>query len=194
MQRLPAICPGSASGRAKKLLDDIQAKLGMTPTLMRTMANSPAVLEAYLNFSGALAMGSLPAKLREQIALMVAEVNRCDYGLAAHTAVGRMVGLSQDEILDSRQATSPASKVQAALQFARKVVEQRGCVGDEDVSRLRRMGYRDGEIAEIVANVALHLFTSYFSHVARTVVDFPKVPELVDTRRAPLVDHSAPRL
>ena len=111
MPRLPAISSEHAAGRAKELLDGVQATLGMIPNLMRTMANSPAVLEAYLNSKGALAMGSLPATLREQIALTVADVNGCEYGLAAHWAVGTVVGLSGQDILDSRQGTSPASVV-----------------------------------------------------------------------------------
>ena len=175
MPRLPAISPEHAAGRAKELLDGVQAKLGMIPNLMRTMANSPAVLEAYLNFKGALAMGSLPATLREQIALTLAEVNGCDYCLAAHAAGGKMVGLSHQDILDSRQGASPARRVEAALRFAQTLVHQRGRVGDGEIARLRRAGYGDDEIAEIVAHVALNLFSNYFNHVADTVVDFPEV-------------------
>ncbi len=173
MQRLPAIDPTHATGRTKELLDGVQAKLGMVPNLMRTMANASAVLEAYLSVHEALALGALPATLREQIALTVAEVNGCDYCLAAHAAVGKLVGLSHQDILDSRQGVSPATKVEAALQFARRVVDLRGRVGDEDIARLRRVGYGDGEIAEIVAHVALSLFSNYFNHVADTVIDFP---------------------
>ena len=93
MPRIQALDPASATGRAKELLDGVRRKLGRTPNLMRTMANSPAVLEAYLGFSGALAGGTLPVKLREQIALAVAQVNGCDYCLAAHTAIGKSAGL-----------------------------------------------------------------------------------------------------
>ena len=177
MPRLTAISSEHAAGKAKDLLDGVQATLGMIPNLMRTMANSPAVLEAYLNFKGALAMGSLPATLREQIALAVAEVNGCDYCLAAHAAVGTLVGLSHQDILDSRQGTSPDRKVEAALRFARMLVQQRGRVGDEDLARLRKMGYGDDEISEIVAHVALNVFSNYFTLVADTVVDFPEVSQ-----------------
>ena len=176
MPRFRAISAEDAAGRAKELLDGVQATLGMIPNLMRTMANAPAVLEAYLSFKGALAMGSLPATLREQIALTVAEVNGCDY--AAHSAVGKVVGLSRQDILDSRQGTSAASNVEAALQFARTLVHQRGRVGDDDIARLRRVGYGDGEIAEIVAHVALNVFSNYVTLVADTVVDFPDVRPL----------------
>jgi AhpD family alkylhydroperoxidase len=88
----------------------VQKKLGMTPNMMRTMAQSPAVLEGYLNLSSALGGGSLPAKLREQIALVVGEANGCEYCLSAHSAIGRMLGLSEEEILDSRRGESSEGK------------------------------------------------------------------------------------
>ncbi len=174
--RLPAIDPATATGKAKELLDGVQAKLGTVPNLMRTMAQSPAVLEAYLNFSSTLGKGLLSVKLREQIALTVAEANTCEYCLSAHSALGKIAGLSEQEVLDSRQGKSSDSRAAAALLFARTVVNQRGLVSDDEVTGLRQAGFGDGEIAEIVAHVALNLFTNYFNHVAGTVVDFPKVP------------------
>jgi uncharacterized peroxidase-related enzyme len=178
MQRLSAINPESATGKAKTLLDRVQTKLGMVPNLMRTMANSPAVLEAYLTFKEALTGGVLSIRLRERIALTVAEVSGCDYCLAAHSAVGRMVGLSEEGIQDSRKGVSPDSKVEAALRFAQQVVEKRGRVADHSISRLRRAGYGDEEIIEIIANVSLNLFTNYINLAAQTTVDFPAVKEL----------------
>ena len=85
MSRLPAIPTETASGRAKQLLDGVQTKLKMTPNFLRVMANSPAVLEGYLGFSGALTGGSLPAKLREEIALAVGEQNARVLRVGAHS-------------------------------------------------------------------------------------------------------------
>lgn len=142
------------------------------------MANSPAVLEAYLGFSGALAKGALSARLREQIALAVGESNNCQYCLAAHTALGRMAGLSDEQIADSRRGSSPDRKTEAALAFATKVVSERGLVDDDDVAQLRAAGFDDGDIAEIVANVSLNIFTNYLNHIAETEIDFPKAAAL----------------
>ena len=180
MERIKAINSKEATGKSKDLLDGVQKKLGMTPNLMGTMAQSPAVLEGYLNFSGALGGGSLPAKLREQIALVVAETNGCAYCLAAHSAVGRILGLSQEEILDSRRGESSEGKTEAALRFARELVTERGRVSDKDLAQVRKAGFSEGEITEIIANVALNLFTNYFNHVADTSIDFPIVPPLVE--------------
>ncbi len=181
MPRLNAIDPAVATGKAKELLDGVKTKIGMVPNLMRTFANSPAALEGYLSFSGALAGGLLSAKLREQISLAVADANSCEYCLSAHTAIGKMVGLNENEIIASRRASSDDAKTNAALMFAHQIVVKRGEVDDTDVRTVRAAGFNDGEITEIIANVALNIFTNYFNHVAQTVVDFPKVSLTVGT-------------
>lgn len=178
MPRLKAITNAEAGAKGRKLLDGVEKKLGMVPNMMRTMANSPAVLEAYLGFSSALGRGALSTKLREQIALAVGEANNCQYCLAAHTVLGEKAGLSDAEIADSRQGSSADRKIGAALDFARTIVRERGRVSDEDVERLRHAGFDDGGIAEIVANVVVNLFTNYINHVAETDIDFPRAPVL----------------
>lgn len=178
MTRLRPADLETATGRTKELLEEVRAELGMVPNLIRTMAQSPAVLDGYLGLSRALAAGRLPATLRERIALTIAEVNSCAYCLAAHSALGRMAGLSEEAIRDSRQGVAPERAVEAALQFVRRVVEQRGQVEDRHLARLRRAGYGDGEVAELVGQVALSVFTNYFAQVAGPAVDFPKVPDL----------------
>lgn len=178
MTRLPAIDPETATGQAKQLLDGVQKKLGFTPNILRTMANSPAVLQGYLNFSNALSKGSLSPKLREQIALVVAQDNECEYCLAAHATIGRTVGLSEETIRDSRRGESPDAKEAAVLDFASTLVVNRGWVTDAEIAKLRKAGVTEGEIAEIIANVSLTLFTNYLNHVAQTEIDFPAVEAL----------------
>jgi uncharacterized peroxidase-related enzyme len=176
--RLEPIPSDKASGKAKELLEAVKAKMGMTPNILTTMANAPAVLKAYLNFSQALSEGVLPPKLREQIALAVSEANGCQYCVSAHAAIAHTIGLSDTEILQSRRGASPDEKIDVVLKFARTLVEKRGWASDEDVEEVRKAGFNDEEIAEILGNVALSFFTNYFNHMAGTETDFPKVPEL----------------
>jgi uncharacterized peroxidase-related enzyme len=172
MVRLTPVDPAEANGRAKELLAGVKAKLGFAPNMMRTMGVAPAVLEGYLAFSAALAGGGLPARLREQIALAVAEVNGCGYCLAAHSTFGKMAGLTNADVLASRRGAATDSKAAAALEFARRVVGERGHVTDADVKRVRESGYGDAEVTEIVANVVLNVFTNYINLVAGTETDF----------------------
>lgn len=170
----------NANTKTRELFESVEKKLGMVPNLISTMAQSPAVAQAYLGSSQALAGGSLSAALREQISLTVSEANQCDYCVSAHCFLGSKAGLSETELLDARHGTASNAKTDAALTFARKIVDERGHVNDEDVEEVRRAGYSDGEIAEIVANVALTIFTNYFNHIAGTEVDFPVVPLLME--------------
>ncbi len=181
MPRIPPIDPANTTGKTRELLDDVQTEWGMTPNIIRTLANAPAALDGYLSLSSALAGGVLPAELREQIAVTVAQANRCSYCLAAHCAIGKSIGLSEDAITDARRGVSPDRRVEGVIHCAQQIVTERGWVTDNDVPRLRDAGYVDREIVEIIANVAMNIFTNYFNHVAGTELDFSEVPELAST-------------
>ncbi len=180
MPRISTIDPRHATGKSRELLEGVKDKLGMTPNLMRAMANSPAVLDAYLQFSGSLGRGELSANTREQIALAVAQANSCEYCLSAHSAIAGSLGLTSEQILDARTAVGTDPKTSAILKLATQLVEKRGRVSDDDFVAARDAGINDAEIAEVVANTALNIFTNYFNHVAETDVDFPAV-EMLDT-------------
>ena len=175
MSRLQAVDPSTATGKAKDLLDAVKAKLGLVPNMTRVMANSPEVLEAYLGFNGALTGGRLDPKIREQLALVTAQQNHCDYCLSAHTAIGKMVGLKPEQILESREGKGNSEKATAALTFAKRVLDSKGQISDSDLSTVRAAGFSDGEVAEIIAHVALNVFTNYFNVATEVDIDFPKV-------------------
>jgi uncharacterized peroxidase-related enzyme len=179
MSRIKQLEPEAATGRARDLLEAVKDKLGLVPNVTRAMANAPAVLDGYLQFSGALAKGTLPARLCEQIALVVSQANGCDYCLAAHTVAGRAVGLTGEQVRDSRLGTAVDPKADALIRFARAVVETRGRVSDADLDAVRDAGFGDGAIAEVVGLVALSVFTNYFNLVAGTDLDFPRAEALV---------------
>ena len=124
---------------------------------------------------GALGGGSIPAKLGEQLAVAVANRNACEYCLAAHTALGRKAGASAEEMAAAQAGHAADPKTDAALRFALALVEQRGQVSGDDLRRLREVGFTDEGIVEIVAHVALNLFTNYVNVALDVPVDFPKV-------------------
>lgn len=175
MNRIPQLDPTSATGKTRQLLDGVQAKLGSVPNLFRVLGNSPAALDGYLRFSGALAGGVLDAKVREQIAIAVAEINDCAYCRSAHAYIGASVGLSERELADARHVVATDPRTEAILNLARSVVVQRGELSESEFGAARAAGLSDAEIVETTANVALNILTNYVNLVARTVVDFPAV-------------------
>lgn len=175
MPRLTAIEPATAEGKSKALLDGAQKALGATPNLIRTLANAPAALQAYLGFGQALAGGGLSAQTREAIALTVAGANGCDYCASAHSTIGAQLGITSDELARNLLGVSNDPKTQAALDFAKAILQSEGWVSDDALQAVREAEYTEGEIAEIIAAVALNIFSTYFNHIAGTDVDFPYV-------------------
>jgi len=161
--------------KSQELLGEVKKMLGSTPNVFTTLAHSSAALGLLVGALGALSTSKLSGGLREQIALTVAGANGCDYCASAHTALGKMNMISQDELTRNLQAESGDTKTQAALTFARKIVNARGRVSDSDVQALRSNGYGDSEIVDIVAVTCVNIFTNYFNHVVGTEVDFPMV-------------------
>ncbi|WP_440102325.1 carboxymuconolactone decarboxylase family protein [Streptosporangium sp. H16] len=176
MSHLPIIDPETAKGPAADLLAAVQKALGVTPNMTKVMANSPAVLKAYLEFSGALGAGVLPAGVREGIALAVAQENSCDYCLSAHTYIAtNLAGLNEAEAQDARHARSADPKTTAALKLATTLVRTRGSLDDADLKAAAAAGLDDAEIAEVIANAALNIFTNYFNKATDVAIDWPLV-------------------
>jgi uncharacterized peroxidase-related enzyme len=175
VNRIAHFDPSQATGKTRQLLDEVRAEFGIVPNLFCVLANAPAALEGYLKLSGALAGGSISAKVREQIALTVAESNMCGYCLSAHVATADRVGLTEKDIADARRAIASTAKIDAFLKLARNIVVLRGEITDTDLGRARACGLTDNEIVETIANVALNIFTNYVNHVAHTLIDFPEV-------------------
>jgi AhpD family alkylhydroperoxidase len=101
------IDPQSANGPVQGLLDATQQQLGRVPNLYRAMANSPKALAGYLAFRGALQEGGLDREMRERIALLTAEVNACDYCVAAHSFRAEKIAC-RHETLQIRGAPCPS--------------------------------------------------------------------------------------
>jgi uncharacterized peroxidase-related enzyme len=175
MSRIPAIDPAQTQGTTREALDAVNKMLGATPNLFRVAAQAPSALEGLVAMFRATSKGLLNAKTREAIALAVAESNRCDYCLSAHTVLGKGAGLSEADIDRARDATSSDPKSAAVLRFARAIVAERGRVAESELTAVRRAGATDAETLEIIANVVLNVFTNSINLIADTDIDFPVV-------------------
>lgn len=175
MTRVQLIDAANTTVNRAALLGQVHGAFGATPNMFKAVANSPAALEAMWGAFGALGKGKAGSQLGELLAVAVAEQNRCDYCLAAHTALGKGAGLRPEQLAAAQEGKSSDPKVAAALDFALKLVKERGQVNDDDVRRLRSAGYDDEQIVEILAHVALNIFTNYVNIAFDVPLDFPAV-------------------
>ena len=178
-----SIQPQAVPAASQPLLDQIQQAFGATPNMFKAVSNSPAALQSMWGFFGALGKGTLGARLGEQLAVAIANANRCEYCLAAHTVLGQNAGATGADMAAAQVGRSDDPRTAAALAFALKVVGQRAQVDARgrlfrrlaDVTNLRTAGFDDGQIVEIMAHVALNLFTNYINVALDVPVDFPRV-------------------
>lgn len=175
MSRIPLLNPQDTQGERQQLLTQIHGAFGATPAMFRAVAHSTAALKSMWGSFGALGAGHIPAKLGEQIAVAVAERNACHYCLAAHTVLGRKAGASAEEMSAAQRGEAADARTAAALRFALRLVDARGQVSAQELQALREAGFSDEEAVEIVAHVALNLFTNYVNLAFEVPVDFPSV-------------------
>jgi len=173
---MPRIQPNQKpDAKSQELLAGVKEMLGSTPNFFKTLAHSPAALSALVSGLDAMENSQLSKSLREQISLCVAGVNGSDYCASAHTAFGKMNDVDERELAQNLQTKSSDSKVQAALTFARRIVDTRGNISDTDLQAVRKAGYSEGEIVDIAVMVGINTFTNYFSLIAKPDIDFPQV-------------------
>ncbi len=182
MARIPLQNPASATGSNKQIFDHLQKALGVVPNLSKALGNSPAALQAFAGFNGALAGAKLSGTTRELIALLTAEENSCNYCLSAHTVLGKGAGATQEQIDAARQGKSSDPKTAGALNFAKALLETRGGVSQGDVDAARRVGLSDAELTEVVAVVSLNIFTNFTNRAFDVDIDFPLVEAGVEAR------------
>ena len=189
MQTLRPVDPSTATGQAKDLFTAFEQRLQRIPNMIRLLANSPSILDAYLRFNEAFASTKLTPKLRGLITTVVSELNGCNYTLSVACALGRREGLTDDELMSARLGQSADPKTREALSFVTNVVRERGHISAAEVEKLREAGFDDQEIVEIIALIALNIFRNYFNLVAVTEVDFPLVTANLTEREALVSSH-----
>ncbi|MFH9726466.1 carboxymuconolactone decarboxylase family protein [Streptomyces sp. NPDC017254] len=177
MHRLHTVDPENATGETSALFTATHRALGVVPNLARVMANSPVVLKGYVDVVTALsAAGTLSAGVRERVALLVAQENRSDYCLSVHAFRGtRVAGLTTAEADRARRGEAEDPWAAAVLDLAAAVVRNRGAVSDARLAAARHAGLSDGHVVEVVAHVALGVFTNYLATASRIDIDWPLV-------------------
>ncbi|AOB32262.1 alkylhydroperoxidase [Bordetella sp. H567] len=175
MPRLHTIALSEATGRAAELFAAVKGAIGKVPnSYVGIGGNSPVALEAVLNLEASLKKSSLSAADIEVVKLVVSQATGCDYCLAAHTLMGKKIGLSRDAILSLRQALPTGDARNDALAtFTLRLLTTSGTVPAEAVAAVKEAGVTDAQIVDVTMAVASIMFTNLFNRINDTVLDFP---------------------
>lgn len=161
----------------QEIFDTLKSKLGFVPNLYATFAHSETALGDYLTFQNR--KSSLKAKEREVINLVVSQVNECEYCLAAHTALGKMNGFSDEQILQIRTGEAEFdAKIDALANFVKDITVNRSKPSKEAVTRLFEAGYTKENLIDINMVIGDKIVSNFIHGSGQFEVDFPTAPSL----------------
>lgn len=160
---------------SQAIFNQLETQLGFLPNIYATMGYSSDALSNFLTFSGNAGSGTFSKKEIEAIKLAVSDSNNCAYCKAAHTALAKMNGFSDEEALKLRKASIEDEKLNVLTTLAREVSEKSGHVSEESRQRFFEAGYDEKGLIDFVAVITAVTFTNYVHGVTQVPVDFPEV-------------------
>jgi len=165
------------SEKNQAIFDNLENALGFVPNLFATYAHSENALTNYLNLSNAKT--SLTAKQKETVNLAVSQVNSCQYCLSAHTALGKMNGFDEDQIIELRQGkASFDSKLDALAALAKNLTENRGAADDTVLENFFNEGWTKENLVDTIVLVGDKTISNYLHRTTKVPVDFPEAQTL----------------
>lgn len=161
----------------KEIFNNLEKAVGFVPNLYATYAYSENALENYLSLSNAKT--SLSSKEKEVVNLAVSEVNKCNYCLAAHTAIGKMNGFNDHQILELRTGkASFDNKLNALAILAKNITENRGATEEAIVENFFNAGWTKENLVDTIVLVGEKTISNYLHKTTNVPVDFPQVKSL----------------
>ena len=176
---LPSLHGNDVPAESRPLLDRIRTGFGYVPNLFAAFANSPVLLEGYMNLDAAYERGTLTATERQLVLLAASVVNECEYCVAAHSTVAkRMLNASPAIVAAIRTgAAVPDAKLNALVNLAKGLVAGRGRVAPATIRAFLDVGYRPDQIGEVLVGIALKTLSNYTHHLSPVAVDPAFAPE-----------------
>ena len=171
---LPAKTLEDAHPKAKTVLEQTQAKMGMIPNMYGTMANSPAMLQTYVHgYSLFRENSGFTSAEQELVFLTISRENECHYCMAAHSFVADNISMVPLEVTEAirNDAQITDSKLSALRAFTQAMVISRGCPSESDVDEFTHAGYSENHILDIILAISVKTISNYSNHVFDTPVD-----------------------
>ena len=177
MQKFSIPIREEVSENNQAIFDNLQKALGFVPNLYAYYAKNETALSDYLTLQNR--KSTLKAKEREVINLVVSQVNNCNYCLSAHTAIGKMNGFSEAQILEIRSGNAGFDeKLHALAQFVKSTAENNGKANISSIEAFFEVGYDEANLIDVIFVIGDKIISNYIHNLAQFEIDFPVATEL----------------
>jgi len=162
----------ATSEKIDQIFEKTKAKFGFVPNVMREMAKSPALLQAYVSTQAALRDSALTPRQLQAVQLAISERNGCDYCTAAHGAAAKMAGVTPETV----DAIKSAAELQdhdvgPYVHAARLLTDKGGHLTPDDIASLESIGIDRVRLYDIIAIAGAKLMTNWTNHIGKTQLD-----------------------
>ncbi|MGB3755013.1 MAG: carboxymuconolactone decarboxylase family protein [Rivularia sp. (in: cyanobacteria)] len=162
----------TAPNNSKEALAHAKETFGFIPNLEGIFAEAPALLKGSMALWDLFEATSFTPIEQQVIYLMANYENSCNYCMAAHSGLAKIVGMSEKDIEALRDGTPiPDEKLQALRHFTQKMGRERGWVEDCDVEAFMAAGYSKQQVLEVILGIAIKVMHNYTNHIAKTPLD-----------------------
>lgn len=159
------------------IFDNLQKGLGFIPNLYAYYAKNETALGDYLTLQNR--KSTLKAKEREVINLVTSQINGCRYCQSAHTALGKMNGFTDEQIIAIRKGSALFdSKLDALAKFTASAVENRGRATEESKLAFFAAGYDEANMIDVVMVIGDKIISNYLHNLTGFEIDFPLAQQL----------------
>lgn len=163
--RLPLVDSESSDPALARVFDRFREAGREVPTLYRTLANAPAMLNAWVGMAWPLRLEATTSRaLRELIIMRVAQLTRTGYEWVAHRPMALHCGITAEQLADLhrwRESERFSEEEREALAMTDELTD--GLDVSDAVWETLAVRYQPGEIVELV------LTASYYACVSRTL-------------------------
>ncbi len=159
------------------IFDNLEKALGFVPNLYAYYGKNETALADYLALQNR--KSTLKAKEREVINLITSQINGCRYCQSAHTALGKMNGFTDEQIIEIRKGSASFdSKLDALVKFTAAVVSNHGNANQAAKDAFFAAGYSEVNMIDVVMVIGDKIISNYIHNLTGFAIDFPLAPEL----------------
>jgi uncharacterized peroxidase-related enzyme len=165
------------SEKNQATFDQLEKQIGFVPNLYAYYAKNETALNDYLVLQGRKT--TLRAKEKEVVNLVTSQINGCRYCQSAHTAIGKMNGFNDEQILEIRTGNASFdSKLDALAKFTAAVVSNKAKISNDEKDAFFNAGYSEVNMIDVVLLIGDKIMSNYIHNLTGFDIDFPIAPEL----------------
>jgi AhpD family alkylhydroperoxidase len=130
------------------------------------MAEAPTLLRSFFAVREIYAQGTLTSLEIQVLSLANAIENGCEWCVAFHSAMALRTGLSEPALAALRSG-EPAgeARLDALIQLTRRMIANRGKVGEEELRAFEAAGFSRAQALEVVLGSGFSVMANFAGHL-----------------------------